>query len=87
MTAVQATMEPSPASVRLEHGKADSHVCREQQREASRMKNILLSGLVVMALTLGACAATTPGETVEPPETELKATIAVDDTPPHSVVC
>jgi peptidyl-Lys metalloendopeptidase len=46
------------------------------------MKNVLLSALVVMALIVGACAPTTPGETVEPPESELKATIALPATLP-----
>jgi hypothetical protein len=46
------------------------------------MKTILLSALVVMALALGAFALTSLGETVEPPETELEATLQVPATLP-----
>jgi hypothetical protein len=46
------------------------------------MKSILLSALVVMALILGAWAATTLLEAVEPPGTKLKATLAVPSALP-----
>lgn len=46
------------------------------------MKNILFSALVLMALVLGAVACTSPGETVEPPKTELKAVLEVPATLP-----
>ncbi len=46
------------------------------------MKNILFSALVVMALALGAVACTSPGETVEPPETQLEAILEVPATLP-----
>jgi peptidyl-Lys metalloendopeptidase len=46
------------------------------------MKNILFNALVLMALVLGAVACTSPGETVEPPETQLEAILKVPATLP-----
>jgi hypothetical protein len=46
------------------------------------MKNILFSALVVMGLALGAVALISPGETVEPPETQLEAILEVPATLP-----